>query len=95
MDKNTEIEFLPGSKLTIVAGGYQGGQETKGIVLGVEKNRWGETVNVAVYECHCEEVHYVEGFHRHSLEADLRRGRLEGSLAHTTMTRPDGVVYGE
>lgn len=94
MSEKSSIEFVPGSKIVFVAGGYEGGQETKGIVLSTYEDKWGPFVRVAIYEVHCEEVHYIEDFPQGTLEKDILQGRVEGSCKCTLLTQPSSCPPG-
>lgn len=70
--------FTPGSKVIFVSGGYEGGRERVGIVLGV-------TLDDHVLLCMLDDENvgtpsHIEGFAVAWLRAEIVEGRLEGSL---------------
>jgi hypothetical protein len=72
------IKFTPGSKVVFVAGGYEGGRERVGVVLGISGNY------VVMCMLDGEDLSgpsYIEQTEIGTLRATIARGRLPGSMA--------------
>lgn len=72
------IKFTPGSKVVFISGGYEGGQEQVGFVLGTS----GRYVVLCMLQTdELSKPSYIAQTEIETLRATIAQGRLPGSLS--------------
>jgi len=91
------IQFTPGSKVVFVAGGYEGGRERVGVVLGTKDD---DVVLCMLDDDNLSAESHLESYGIKLLTSEINKGRIQGSLKETRFipykgAAPKGLTISE